>query len=232
MSIFNLPPMVADRSQPIPPAIVTAEDGGLGLAHLDKFSLHMWCYDDGVLEWTHQRVIDLSMHIPVGDPMIAPQVAGSVEGTRTIFVVTDLGTYMIDLNSLSSRKEDEILKPLSQKLCSMVGETVIFHIFPYFSFFNRPGMYHLKILAFAPIYSSFCSVLHFNCQASFVSECTLFLILLPGYLTSVDWRRCCPYSEKQTPPEDQPKGTCDCEPKVAYLGRKGQSKLGLASNEQ
>jgi hypothetical protein len=70
MSIFNLPPMVADRAQQIPPAIVTAEDGGLGLAHLDKFSLHMWFYDDGVLEWTHNRVIDLSMHIPVGDPMI------------------------------------------------------------------------------------------------------------------------------------------------------------------
>jgi hypothetical protein len=153
LSVLNLPPVVADTSQWIPPVLVTAADGGLGLANLDMFTLHMWCYDDGVSEWTRHRVIDLSTHLPVGDPMIAPQVAGSVEGTRTIFVVTDFGTYMIDLDSLPSRKEDDILKPLSRKLCSnsKVGETVIFHVFPYFSFFNRPGMYPLKTLAVAPI---------------------------------------------------------------------------------
>jgi hypothetical protein len=40
LSGFHLPPMVADSSQ-APPALVTAEDGGLGLAHLDKLSLHI-----------------------------------------------------------------------------------------------------------------------------------------------------------------------------------------------
>jgi hypothetical protein len=142
--------MVADRSK-IPPALVTAEDGGLGLAHLDKFNLNMWSYDDVVAEWTHHRVIDLSKFLPVGDPTISPQVAGSVEGTRTIFVVTDLGTYMIDLNSLPSRKEGDHLLPLSQKICSIVGKGVTFHIFLYLSFFNRPGTFHLRILTFARI---------------------------------------------------------------------------------
>lgn len=131
LSIFNVPPMVADWFE-IPPALVTAEDGGLGLAHVDKFGLHLWSYDDGVAEWTLDRVIDLNkMSLPIGDPMIAPQVAGAVEGTRTIFVVTDLGAYMIDLNSLTSKK-------LSQEICSSAKEKVVFHVFPYLSFFNRP----------------------------------------------------------------------------------------------
>jgi hypothetical protein len=141
------------------------------------------------------------MLLPVGDPMISPQVAGSVEGTQKIFVVTDLGTYMIDLNSLPSRKED--LLPLSRQLCSKVGEKVIFHIFPYLSFFNRPGTFHLKILAFPPNFIHH-SVLYFdfgthNCQTRFVSECNaLNLILLSDCLTSdlVEWRRRCIYSAK------------------------------------
>jgi hypothetical protein len=144
LSVFNVPPMVADRSE-IPPALVTAEDGGLGLAHVDKFGLHLWSYDDGVAEWTLDRVVDLNkMPFPIGGPMISPQVAGAVEGAHTIFVVTDIGAYMIDLNSLTSKK-------LSQKICSTVGKEVIFHIFPYLSFFNRPGTFHLKMLISARI---------------------------------------------------------------------------------
>ncbi|KAM0863533.1 hypothetical protein ACQ4PT_044522 [Festuca glaucescens] len=50
ISVFNVPPMVADRTE-IPPALLTAEDGGLGLARVDKFSLNLWSYNDGVAEW-------------------------------------------------------------------------------------------------------------------------------------------------------------------------------------
>jgi hypothetical protein len=43
LSRFNVPPMVEDWATLwIPPCLVMAEDGGLGLAHLDKFSLHTW----------------------------------------------------------------------------------------------------------------------------------------------------------------------------------------------
>ncbi|KAK1678242.1 hypothetical protein QYE76_039090 [Lolium multiflorum] len=142
LSVFDIPPMVADCS--LPPALVTAEDGGLGLAHLDKFSLHMWSYDDGVAAWTHNRVIDLKKLLPIGDHMISPKVVGSVEGTRTIFVLTDLGVHMIDLSSLTSRNEGHNLQ-LSQKIYSMVGREVDC-IFPYVSFFNRPGISEKDIL--------------------------------------------------------------------------------------
>ncbi|XP_051212248.1 uncharacterized protein [Lolium perenne] len=133
LSVFKVPPMVADSSH-ISPAVLTAEDAGLGLAHLDMFSLRMWSYDDGVAEWTHHRVIDLKMLLPIGDHMISPKVVGSVEGTHTIFVATDLGVHMIDLSSLTSRNEGHNLQ-LSQKIYSMVGRRVDC-IFPYV--YDRP----------------------------------------------------------------------------------------------
>jgi hypothetical protein len=148
LSVFKVPPMVADSSH-IVPALVTAEDGGLGLAQLDMFSLRMWSYDDGVAEWTHHRIIDLKMLLPIGDHMISPKVVGSVEGTHTIFVATDLGVHMIDLSSLTSRNEGHNLQ-LSQKIYSMLGRQV-YSIVPYVSFYDRPGTVHSKISTFARI---------------------------------------------------------------------------------
>jgi hypothetical protein len=44
-----------------------AEDGCLGSAGLDRFSVHLWstvASIDGVVSWTHLRVIDLEKLLP------------------------------------------------------------------------------------------------------------------------------------------------------------------------
>ncbi|VAI39882.1 unnamed protein product [Triticum turgidum subsp. durum] len=86
--------------------IMLAEDGCLGFARLDRFSLHLWsrvASIDGVVSWTHRRVIDL-------EKLLAPQVvaacmdrvglAGYAEDANVIFIHVHPHTYMFHLKSM------------------------------------------------------------------------------------------------------------------------------------
>jgi hypothetical protein len=129
------------------------------------------------------------MLLPVGNPMISPQVAGSVEGTRTIFVLTDLGAYMIDLNSLPTRKDHILL--LSQEIClTSVGPLNEIGIYPYLSFFNRPGTFHLKKLTFARVLfiPLFCTSLYTN-RASQTAVFLTFLYTNRASQTAIDHQK-------------------------------------------
>ncbi|XP_051205850.1 uncharacterized protein [Lolium perenne] len=107
--------------------LMATEDGRLGVAHLDKLSLHLWSREvgpDGIAAWTEHRVINLIPFLPIGDPAIKVELIGSVEGANIIFATTALGVYAIDLKLLRSRKlcEGQDIRPL----------------FPFMSFYNPP----------------------------------------------------------------------------------------------
>ena len=86
---------------------------------------------DGVASWTQRIDIDLKTDLfPLGNFSIPPELGGSVEGTGIIFVISRVGTYMIDLKSQSSKK-------LSSKLYQ--HPNVRWSLFPYVSFYYPPG---------------------------------------------------------------------------------------------
>lgn len=117
------------------PILMVGEDGRLGIAHLFFFCLSIWWREvdpDGGVSWTQPRDIDLQTILPASDFTVSPELVGSVEGTDIIFVTTSLGTYEIDLKSLS-------LKMLSSKLDQ--HPHVRWTLFPYVSFYHPPGMY-------------------------------------------------------------------------------------------
>jgi hypothetical protein len=87
--------------------LMATEDGRLGVAHLDKFILHLWSREagpDGVAAWVEHRVINLMPFLPIGDPAVKVELIGSMEGANIIFATTALSVYAIDLKLLRSRK--------------------------------------------------------------------------------------------------------------------------------
>ncbi|XBJ26041.1 hypothetical protein VPH35_003551 [Triticum aestivum] len=118
---------------PIAPILMASDDGRLGLAELYNFDLTIWWREvdpDGLASWTRRSRINLETILPVGDPEVTTELVGSIEGTVIVFAITDLGTYMIDLKSLS-------LKELSNELCQQEGIT--WALYPYLSFYSPPG---------------------------------------------------------------------------------------------
>uniref|UniRef100_A0A8R7RAQ9 Uncharacterized protein n=1 Tax=Triticum urartu TaxID=4572 RepID=A0A8R7RAQ9_TRIUA len=113
-------------------ALIMPEDGQLGIAKLNGLNLSVYwravCHDQ-VATWTGSEVVDLKKHLPAGDPMIPhTELVGSVERTATICATTNLGTYMIDLKSLRSKKLTSELHLFNHRWA----------MFLYFSFYNPP----------------------------------------------------------------------------------------------
>lgn len=126
LSMIDMPVGVAgyDRGT----TLMAAEDGGLGIARLDNFMLHLWSRDsglDGVAAWTQHRVLDLKSFLPIGNPAIKVELIGSMEGADIFFATTALGVYIIDLKLVRSKKLRDIgnLK----------------YLFPFMSFYIPPG---------------------------------------------------------------------------------------------
>jgi hypothetical protein len=77
LSMIDLPVEVAQYERR-DTTLMAAEDGGLGIAHLDKFMIHLWSREsglDGVAAWTRHRVLDLKSFLPIENPTI--KVEGS-----------------------------------------------------------------------------------------------------------------------------------------------------------
>ncbi|XP_037424862.1 uncharacterized protein LOC119289714 [Triticum dicoccoides] len=111
-------------------ALIAPEDGQLGIARLSGFNLSVYwrevCHDQ-VATWTKSEVIDLKKHLLASNPMIShTELVGSVERTTIIFATTNIGTYMIDLKSLRSKKLTSELRLFNHPWA----------LFPYFSFYN------------------------------------------------------------------------------------------------
>ncbi|KAE8798750.1 hypothetical protein D1007_25932 [Hordeum vulgare] len=122
------------------------DDGRLGIAYLDQYSLDvsLWWREvgpDQVAAWTQPTVINLKNHLRADRPKALGWVVGSIEGTATIFVtrtttinwkgdMTNLGTYKVDLKLLSSGKLN-----LSREFSLYRGLNTLF---PYFRFYTPP----------------------------------------------------------------------------------------------
>lgn len=113
-------------------ALIAPEDGQLGIATLDDFNLSVYwreVFHGQVTTWTESEVIDLKKHLLASDPMISHiELVGSAERMTIIFATTNLGTYMIDLKSLRSKKLTSELRLYNHPWA----------LFPYFSFYNPP----------------------------------------------------------------------------------------------
>ncbi|XBH74471.1 hypothetical protein VPH35_101415 [Triticum aestivum] len=114
--------------------IMPTEDGWLGLAGIEGFNLHLWSKVssvDGVVTWTHQRVIDLKKLLPpeivvacmVRD--LGAEAVAYAEDADVIFIVVCRTIYMIHLKSMKVKK-------ISERLINT-------NIFPYTSFY-APGI--------------------------------------------------------------------------------------------
>ncbi|KAI4964377.1 hypothetical protein ZWY2020_005866 [Hordeum vulgare] len=134
------------------------DDGRLGIAYLDEYSLDLslWWREvgtDQVAAWTQPTVINLKNHLRADRPKALGWVVGSIEGTATIFVTTtttinwkgdktNLGTYKVDLKLLSSGKLN-----LSRELSLFLGVNTLF---PYFRFYTPPDLIMIAS-AYVPI---------------------------------------------------------------------------------
>ncbi|XBI74708.1 hypothetical protein VPH35_068191 [Triticum aestivum] len=82
--------------------LMAMEDGGLGFAHVDGLTLYIWSRQmdpNRVASWSRRTVIHLRNLLPIQNPEETLILVGSVEGSDTIFVTTDLGIYEINVKS-------------------------------------------------------------------------------------------------------------------------------------
>ncbi|KAL6647145.1 hypothetical protein ACP70R_014582 [Stipagrostis hirtigluma subsp. patula] len=107
--ISNLPPLHAGNM-----FLVKADDGALGVASVDDYSLHLWSWrtcTDGVAGWVKGRVIELEMMISVGigDPTTRVQVVGFAEVANVVFIsANNAGIFTVGLKSGLIRKVSEV----------------------------------------------------------------------------------------------------------------------------
>lgn len=93
--------------------IMPTEDGRLGLAGVEGLNLHLWSLMpgiDGLVTWTHQRVIDLEKFLApeVGATCIyGVEPVGFAEDAGVIFIYVHPSVYMIHLKSMQIEEVSE-----------------------------------------------------------------------------------------------------------------------------
>ncbi|RCV09336.1 hypothetical protein SETIT_2G019300v2 [Setaria italica] len=98
--------------------LVPTEDNLLGIAGISGSSLYLWSRKanaEGVEGWVQCRVLELRTLLPVGNnPFTKAVVIGFAESTRVMFMFTDVGIFIIELNSGLAKKisEPEIYYPI------------------------------------------------------------------------------------------------------------------------
>ncbi|CAM0146802.1 unnamed protein product [Urochloa decumbens] len=104
LSVMNAP---EDYHYELLGTIMTADGGGLGLAGVDNFRLHLWSWQDDAKKWVHDRIIDLKSLLPVHALPSSPMLIGFMEGSDTIFMNTYAGAFAIKVISGQVRKVGE-----------------------------------------------------------------------------------------------------------------------------
>nr|AVY91825.1 F-box domain [Saccharum hybrid cultivar SP80-3280] len=101
LSVINAPPQHEPNM-----IFATAQDGELGAATVEFYSLHLWSWratdpDGGIGEWVRCRVIELDVMIPIsiGDPLTMFDLAGFAEGTGSIFISANDDIFTVELKS-------------------------------------------------------------------------------------------------------------------------------------
>ena len=100
----------------------------MGFAHVDGLTLYIWSREmdfNRAGSWRQRTIIDLRNLLPIQNPEERLRLIGSVEGSDTVFVTTDLGIYEMNVKS---QRWKEIWK--SEEFRALI---------PYMSFYNPPG---------------------------------------------------------------------------------------------
>ncbi|WVZ61650.1 hypothetical protein U9M48_011488 [Paspalum notatum var. saurae] len=138
-SVISMPPI--DQKDM---CLVMADDGGLGVAAVEGYSLHLWSWranSDGPREWVHDKAIELDGMISdvgagvpltsarIGAPLTWLHIIGFAECTGTVFISTNGGAndavFSVELKSGQINK-------ICKKKCVLAA------IFPFMSFYT-PG---------------------------------------------------------------------------------------------
>ncbi|CAL5081587.1 unnamed protein product [Urochloa decumbens] len=98
--VMNTPPLPVGNM-----ALVKAEDGGLGVAGVEGYSLRLWSWR-GAAGWVQGKVIELDMMLSmdIGDPSTKLLVVGFSDGANTIFISANAGIFSVELRSDGVRK--------------------------------------------------------------------------------------------------------------------------------
>ncbi|KAM3318418.1 hypothetical protein ACQJBY_035896 [Aegilops geniculata] len=106
--------------------LMAMEDCSLGFAHINGSTLYLWSRlmdSNGVASWSQRIIINLRSLLPIQNPEESLRPVGSVEGSDTVFVTTDLGIYEINVKSQRWKK---------------IWKRENFHaLIPYMSFYNQ-----------------------------------------------------------------------------------------------
>uniref|UniRef100_A0A0A9FX86 Uncharacterized protein n=1 Tax=Arundo donax TaxID=35708 RepID=A0A0A9FX86_ARUDO len=108
-------------------ALILTEDGGLRFVGLNDGSLDLWSLErmgaDGVVGWTH--LMELDTQLSIDDSSCSTYLIGSTKGpdSDVVFVSTNVGIFMIELESQKVRK-------VCERGCGR------YPIFPYMGFFT------------------------------------------------------------------------------------------------
>ncbi|KAG0542435.1 hypothetical protein BDA96_02G103900 [Sorghum bicolor] len=101
LSVVNAPPQHEPNM-----IFATAQDGDLGAATVEGYSLHLWSWRatdpvGGFGEWVRWRVIELDVMIPIsiGDPSTTFDLAGFAESTGLIFIRANDDIFTVELKS-------------------------------------------------------------------------------------------------------------------------------------
>ncbi|OEL18388.1 hypothetical protein BAE44_0020593 [Dichanthelium oligosanthes] len=132
LPVINAPPTYVGNM-----ALMTAEDGRLGIAGVKGYRLHLWAWwigPNGIEKWARGRITELDMmiSIAIGDPSTKLHVVGFAEGAGSIFIRANDGIFTVELKSGRVRK---------------IGKRGDFNtIFPFMSFYT-PGtnLMHIDI---------------------------------------------------------------------------------------
>ncbi|OEL18722.1 hypothetical protein BAE44_0020258 [Dichanthelium oligosanthes] len=98
--------------------IMKTEDGGVGLASLTQFNLHLWAREadaEGVTGWVLLKVIELDKYLPLGASNLLPnnshlggrppvRILGLVEDDDLVFIWTKTGVFAVQLKSMQFKK--------------------------------------------------------------------------------------------------------------------------------
>jgi hypothetical protein len=87
--------------------LMSTEDGLLGLASTRASTLYLWSRmvnGEGVAGWVQCRVVELPKVSPVTAAIRSAKAIGFAEGVNVIFVSTNVGTFIINLNTRLAKK--------------------------------------------------------------------------------------------------------------------------------
>ncbi|WVZ86719.1 hypothetical protein U9M48_033461 [Paspalum notatum var. saurae] len=98
--------------------IIRSEDGGLGLAAVTNFNMHLWSWgtdNQGVTRWLMCKIIELDKFLPKAVPSFPAtnnqltrrppvRLLGLVEDGDLFFVWTIIGVFTVQLNSMQFEK--------------------------------------------------------------------------------------------------------------------------------